>query len=234
MFRALLIAAIMCASTQASAQDAASPSAEQIETIRTRGQQILAAAGAEDFFVVEVDEPVVKLRHLRSGMLCRFSMTNDGRESVRIVPSQALGIARGDDVSCTRQVGAGTMTLFATRRPEPTTAEQELNNSTLAMQAVYQSVRPVTPRERAEVPIPEGQTLPPSLTSSFQVSHDGSTFFTRISVAAADGWILKMRFSAPEERPNVLADIFWQMTLLDFASRTSDRQQAPATETPTE
>jgi hypothetical protein len=202
---------VCCFAASALAQESPTPTLEQRQT---QAEQLLVTAGAGDVFAIEDHAPAVAVRHTRSGMLCRFGYDRPN-QSVSIVPSTSLGVARGDDVACGNTSELGALTLYATRYPEPYTLDQALTNAVAAVQAMHPGARPVDPSSLERVTI--GDRAPPeSRTAAFIVTHQGQQLFTRVSVYVRDGWTYKMRFTAPNPRMNFIAEMMWTTMLLDL------------------
>jgi hypothetical protein len=214
MFRTLLVLSwcgILSASALAQAPPPPAP-----EALRAHAQELISAANAEGIFAPEANERVSVLRHVSSGMRCLFPLGASGRAA--IIPSESLGIPRGDDVACTQNVGLGTVTLYATRYPRTQTLESAMQGAVAAMLVRYPDAREATLTDVERFAAPEGRTIPESRTAAFMVRDGDHQLFTRISVYVAGGWEYKMRFTSEIPRANVMADMVWMATLSDLAS----------------
>ncbi|MGE0046316.1 MAG: hypothetical protein AB7T08_11205, partial [Hyphomonadaceae bacterium] len=143
-------------------------------------------AGADGVFE-SIPDGQVSVRHVGSGMVCRFE-----REGGRLILFP--GLPRGEDVGCDHSGAGQFVTFYATRYPGGSTLESELASAVAAMQARYRQMEPRT----LEVNVaPAGAVLPASRHARFLVTGpDGARMYTRVSVAIVRGWSIKMRFSA--------------------------------------
>lgn len=208
----LTLSATAAAQTQSEPPAAPTYSAEQVAA---RANDILSAAAAADLFSHEPHVRAILLRHTRSGMLCRFAYRQNG--TVSIVPSESLGIPRGDDVACNEDTELGSFTLYATRRPE--NVDEALAGAIAAIRARFTRVREVDlariesiPDERMRVAAVDARH------AAFTVRMDGRDMFTRVSIFSANGWVYKLRFTSPEQRHNILAEILWRAMINDIVA----------------
>lgn len=218
----LALASWAMVSTSAHAQ---APPPPAPEALRAHAQEVIAAAHAEGIFVPEENERVSVLRHVSSGMRCLFPIGSSGRAV--IVPSESLGIPRGDDVACEQNVGLGIVTLYATRYPRRPTLDNAMQGAVAAMLVRYPDARETPLSDIERFPAPEGRTIPESRTAAFMVRDGAQQLFTRISVYVADGWEYKMRFTSEIPRANVMADMMWMATLSDLVSRSAPAPNPP-------
>jgi hypothetical protein len=211
VFLASLAAAVCLASAAAAQTLEPPPSAEQIQT---RASEIIANAGAQDLFVQEPNDRAVTLRHTRSGMLCRFALAYNG--NITIIPSEGFGIPRGDDVACAEDSEFGSFTLYATRRGTASNNDEALAGAIAALRALFPDAREI---QLSELPAaPPAPNAMESRTAAFMIRLQGRDTFTRVSVFTANGWEYKLRFTSPDQRANILADILWWALLNDLAN----------------
>lgn len=217
MLRPLMaLASWVIVSTSAFAQAPPPPSPE---ALRAHALEIIGAAHAEGIFVPEDNERVSVLRHVSSGMRCLFPVGSPGRAV--IVPSESLGIPRGDDVACEQNVGLGIVTLYATRYPRRPTLDNAMQGAVAAMLVRYPDARETPLSDIERFPAPEGRNIPESRTAAFTVRDGDQQLFTRISVYVANDWEYKMRFTSEIARANVMADMMWMATLSDLVSHSA-------------
>ncbi|MCX7358867.1 MAG: hypothetical protein NT015_12105 [Alphaproteobacteria bacterium] len=189
------------------------------EQIAARANDIVTTANAADFFVHEPHGRAILLRHVRSGMLCRFAFVERG--GIEVVASESLGIGRGDDVSCTEDTTLGAFNISATRRPEGANLDEAFSGAVGAIRAQYTRVRAVD-LSRLQASADDLIPIAPveSRTAAFRGRLNGETIFTRVSVFVADGWEYKMRFTTTEERHNILGEVLWRAMVNDVARYT--------------
>ncbi|MDZ4775872.1 MAG: hypothetical protein SGJ23_03700 [Alphaproteobacteria bacterium] len=196
LFSALLLTA--CATTAPVASDAPHAPAT--------AEGIIAASNAQRHYSVEAsgDPGYVQARNRESGLRCRFDVRYGG--SIHIYDAAPGGGAPGDDTSCNTPIDAITVTYYATRYTTPTTTAEQAEAAIAAIRErfdVLSEIAPTTP-DRAG-----------ARTRSFRINYEGKIKETRVSVAMVDGWVLKMRFTGPQNTLP-LADRLWADVLADF------------------
>ncbi|MBN8608246.1 MAG: hypothetical protein J0L81_15110 [Caulobacterales bacterium] len=145
---------------------------------------MIEAASADGVFEI-VHNGQVSVRHLGSGMRCDFA-----HEGGRIVIFPTL--ARGDDVACDSQENGVYVTLYATRYPFASTAEEQASGAAAAIRQRFPDAQPAPITHRIE-----SDTLPPHSTAQFLIMRDGVRQFTSVNVAMAGPWTIKLRYTAP-------------------------------------
>jgi len=172
--------ALACLAPAAWAQDALTPEAADNAIAR----EIIASADATDVFEPMADGAVA-LRHIGSGMVCRFA-AHGGR--VVLFP----GLPRGDNVGCDASDGRVLVTLYATRFPFNAPIDEQIR---IAEQAVRQVSPDATPYEDAREIATD--TLPAHRTVEFIIVREGQRLYTRASIAQIGAWTYKLRYTAP-------------------------------------
>jgi hypothetical protein len=175
--------------------------------------RLIGQASADGVFTVVPSEPTVAVRHTRSGLVCRMNPANTNR--VIIFPQAA----RGEDVGCESSSAGEQIKLYATRFPFATTVAQQVQGAAAAIQQHYPGARPYQMALRASA-----DGLPPSQSAHFVVRNsDGAQEYTRVSVAIINGWVIKLRYTAPAaddettQRDALIADRIWASVLGEFA-----------------
>lgn len=175
-----------------------------------RARAMLAEADADEFFTIVQIEDLIYLRHDRSNLLC---MVDERTSRIMIVPSQSLGIPRGDDVACAINMGADLLTFYSTKYRRQQRLDRALTEAVAAIRARYPDARPIRAADLRGLPQLGGRNFPEYRSAAFAIDDDGYTF-TRVSVAEVGDWEIKMRFSATNAENNPIADIFWLGSLL--------------------
>lgn len=173
----ILLAAWWLAASGAAAQGA-DPSLP-----RAQIEQLIAESGAEGVFEVVEDG---KVRHLGSGLVCRFYTGQTNRLHLY------EGSARGEDIGCDSAREDQYMTLYATRYPPPVSLEERLAGAEAAIRQRFSDAHPLNPRISME-----SERLPPRLVRNFLVTVNGARWFTSVTMAQREEWTLKLRYTAP-------------------------------------
>ena len=167
---------------------------------------IIEEANADGVFEI-VHNGQVSVRHIGSGMRCDFSY-----EGGRIVIFPTL--ARGDDVACDSQENGVFVTLYATRYPFASTAEEQASGAAAAIRQRFPDAQPAPITHEIS-----SDTLPPHSTAQFLVLRDGVRHFTSVNVAMAGPWTIKLRYTAPAatdaeiQRAELSANLLFASTL---------------------
>jgi hypothetical protein len=178
--RALLLAAALLAF----APSALAQQAEQtgIETSRA----LIDSAQLNDVFVpIEHESPAV--RHTASGLTCHF-FGAPTRMQLAIFDS---GLPRGDDVACVSDYEDKATTLYATRYAPSISLDEALAGGVAGIRHRFADARP---QPQSMTIAPDGVT--PPRVAQFLVTVNGERWFTSVTVAEANGWIYKLRYSA--------------------------------------
>ncbi len=186
---------------------------------------MIAAAGADGLFEL-FDDGQVSLRHVSSGMICRFPSGSSGGRIV-LFP----GLPRGDDVACDVADGRETTTLYATRLPFETSLDDLIASAETALRQRFPDARAYSAAAEAAA---DG-ILPPIRTAQFMVTRsDGALMYTRVSVALVNGWAIKQRYTslAPDDAAALQGELtsraIWRGALGEIVARPSpDAEQAP-------
>lgn len=156
-------------------------------------EDLIAAGNAQDVFVPLPGEDARAL-HPASGLVCRF--TPGGQNRIVLFDQ---GMSRGEDVGCDSFGPDLTVTLYATRYPEPTSMQEQIDGAVAAIMQRFDSAEPFTPGTEFHIER-DGQPLPESQTARFHVTlADRGPFYTRVSVAMVGGWVIKMRYTRRAE-----------------------------------
>jgi hypothetical protein len=138
-------------------------------------------ANAEGVFEL-VPDGHATVRHVGSGMVCRF--TDDGAGARIVVFPQ---LARGEDVACDSNAAGVAVTLYATRYPFETTLEDQLRGAEAAILQRFADAEPTQ--------IGLARSSAPQRASAFFVIRDGVRNFTSVHVARIGDWIIKQRYT---------------------------------------
>lgn len=197
----------------AAALGAAPALAEPARSQPVAARQIINAADAGDLFTPLPGDRGARARHAASGLICAFG-ADGGR--ILVFP----GLPRGDDVGCDAASPAGAATLYATRYPMTTDIEAHLDGAIRSIHARYPAAQPYAASARAAE---DG-----SRSARFvNEAADGARLYTRVSLALIDGWVIKMRYSAPAAddaavaAADAAADQLWADTLATIAAAHS-------------
>lgn len=179
--RSILIAVVALAlsATQAFAQ-------ETQQTPLQASQALIERFEMSDIFV-PVEGDSVSVRHVASGLVCHFFGTPTRTELLAFT-----GSPRGEDVGCLTNVEGKVMTLYATRYDPPISTEEALQHGIAGIRHSF----------------PDAQSTPATLNFStegaptprvahFLATRNGERWFTSVMVAESNGWMFKLRYSAP-------------------------------------
>ncbi|WP_395645629.1 hypothetical protein [Terricaulis sp.] len=169
----------------------ASPALAQVEeeldaSVGAIASGLIGDSDAEGVFEVYPAEHDVVVRHIRSGLICRMPETSANR--LIIFPEAA----RGEDVACETSDGRETIRIFATRFSFATTLRAQIDGAAAVIQRQHPDAQPFT---AATAIADSGQ--PASRTAQFIIAANGARSYTRVSVALVDGWVIKLRYTAP-------------------------------------
>lgn len=175
---------------------------------------LIASSHADGVFTPLNATSVVSVRHAQSGLVCAMPPANTNR--LILFP----GAPRGDDVACDSTDGAATTTLYATRYPVPTTADEQLQRESTDLHHRFADARLFVPAQTD----PADATSPTSVTSRFHLTLDtGAHAYSRISVAQISGWTLMLQYTAiaADDASVAAADhtaaLIWANTVTQFA-----------------
>jgi hypothetical protein len=177
---------------------------------------MIAEAGAADVF-----EPVdsalgeVRVRHVRSGLICAFEPGHPRR--VVVFDTSVSGAAAGEDAACDSGSATGARTLYVTRYPEPRTADAALAFAVAQLRGRFPDATAAETTiegfDDADPPLPE------SRTAAFLIETNNGQAYTRVSVAVIGGWEIKMRYTTWSGGEGVVAaEALWRETLAQFAA----------------
>jgi hypothetical protein len=176
---------------------------------------LIGDADAEGVFEIVPAEHEVAVRHIRSGLVCRM----DPNSAYRLIIFPEA--ARGEDVGCELRDGDAVIKLYATRYSFPTTVAQQVAGATAIILQHYPGARPLQLAQHASA-----NGLPASQSAHFLVRDAaGAQDYTRVSVAMIQGWVIKLRYTAPAAddaaaaRVAQIADAVWRQTLSEIVSR---------------
>lgn len=157
--------------------------------IRAEVDQLLAGAGAADLFDNISTDTVGAARHRASGLVCVFAPA-DPMNSIVVYPARSGGPAAGEDVSCRTGVGEGAfVSVYATRYPDPRTAQSLLDAALGEVAGVWQDVRMMDGGYVVE----EAPNYPPALTAGFTGVLQGRRLQSYILVQTIGDWSFKAR-----------------------------------------
>lgn len=202
--------ALMLMAAPASAQQTTAPASPA-----ALGLELINQAHADGVFAPVPAERIVALRHLQSGMICRF---DPGVTNRLTIFEEA---PRGDDVACETGDGDETVALYATRYPAPTTSGQQLGLAGAALVQRFPTARAIRSPARADPALV--RTMPPHNTRRYALTlPDGRAAYARVSVAVIGPWTIKLRYTAAAATPAEMqtreqtAFAIWRATLADF------------------
>jgi len=196
--------ALALSATATMAQERAAPT--QTADARAYVDGLIAKAGAADLFENVSKGAQAEARHTRSGLVCSFMAGGDARQQISIFPTP---VPRGDDVACQLPSDHVGHTIYATRIPQVTSLDQAMGFSVGMIRSQYPDVKPFT-GPAAEVAIQRDDLKPPPAhhTARFILQAGDKQYYTRVSVAYVDGWIIKHRYTAPNtEQDRMIADL---------------------------
>lgn len=195
------------------------PTPEQIVSARAEADRIIADAGAGDLFTNVTSDNIPRVRHTASGLVCRFE-PGDARAKITIFEHPSIG--RGDSVGCHGWTLHVLTTVYATKYPQPMSAEA-------AMQEAVSAIRHVSPDATPwEGPVtsiasPErDKHLPPRLFAAFRIKPKGGESYTSVAVAEHNGWIFKQRLTVPVAEAGagqLFGAMQWLFLISDAAGR---------------
>ncbi|ATQ43721.1 hypothetical protein [Caulobacter mirabilis] len=209
--RAAATAAVLLAPLTATAQGERPP--EAIAASKAAGDKLLTDADAADLFTNETDNAAsITLRHTASGMRCLFETARRADNQVILI-TQIL--PRGEDVACQTPAGRASVTFYATRAPG-VTPDMALDSAAGAIKMNWRGAKPWKPSGRSQDLLSKSEKAMAmqklTRTAWFRINEDGGAYVTRVSVGEVDGWVIKMRATAPAmDAPIVemLFDLFW-------------------------
>jgi len=176
------------------------------------GYGIIENADAEGVFEL-VHDGRVTLRHIGSGLICRFQRDGEGGRIILY-----SGLPRGDDVACDMDEGGATTTLFATRFPFATSLDEQIAGAEQAIRNRFPSAVPYQGETRVS-------TDTPNRTVQFFIARDGERYYTRASVAQVGPWTIKMRYSrraadeAAAREGELASNLLFAATLREIGTR---------------
>lgn len=177
--------------------------------------RLIRQAGAEGVFEVESNDPPLKVRHLKSGMVCSFEPTAPAN-SLKVFDS---GPARGDDVGCNTQFKAITASLFANRASAVGGLEGAARAAVSALKTRWPDATAYSGKS-AEM---KDQARPPVQVARFVIVSDGRRMFTRAAAMRVGDWVVTQRITAPEDVA-LAADIYSEAMLTTLAHEMAENQ----------
>lgn len=181
-----LLCALALAALSASPARADPPEGELQASPGAIATGLIGDSGADGVFEVYPSEHDVVVRHIRSGLICR--MPEDHANRLIVFPQAA----RGEDVACETSDGRETIRVFATRFSFPTTLQAQIDGASAAIVRQHPDAHPINLSTAVAL-----TGLPESRSAQFIISNGGVRTYTRVSVAVINGWVFKMRYTAP-------------------------------------
>jgi hypothetical protein len=188
----------------------------------------IAAVGASSFMTAsqETDDKGILravVRHPRSGLVCRWGQD----QTTRVVVFRGAAIPEGDNIGCDMSFagGPGAVTLYATRYPVATTLEEQRDSALAAMLQRFPGAGRLPEFGRTS-PLWARFSAPAFLQANLaargalQQQGQDLDLFTGVAVAMVDGWVIKMRLTAPIRVGPVQADAYWAQALYDVMRTT--------------
>lgn len=205
------------AAAQISITSAAPATVEEIAAARAEADRLITQAGAQDLFENITGDARPTVLHRASGLVCRFQAGAAGN-AIALYPAQT---AVGDDVGCNIPTDGVSITHYATRYAEATSAEREAH---LAVASIRERVGQVRPHE-GETVSGGSPDLPVTYMARLEVTVDGRDLYTHVATAEVQGWIFKQLLTAALDQAldaQTIGSALWIGTLLFAQERLSD------------
>jgi hypothetical protein len=194
----------------ASAPLAAAAPLPPMEVQRADAARVIEASGATGVFEIAESDGLVAYRHVRSGLICRFSS-----------PAGKLMVGKGsrrmDDAGCwTVGADAQTSTLLRVRPKDGREdAKRALETAVRELRSAHPDLRPATgPSLMARMdPTPGTTALPPHQSAGLEGRIAGKASYARLSAAVAGDWVLTRTSLGPQEE-RMQAEVLGEMTFL--------------------
>lgn len=154
---------------------AASPSASVL--------RLIAAAKAEGVFVDASAGAQARVRHLASGLVCRFDPA-DPSAAIAVLPSRV----RGDNVGCTSRLGSGRLSLQAQRLGPSVDASRFLADMVEVVRTDFAVAEPIASPSPASGPGARAQ---------FKAVFQGRPVYVEVSAVRVGAWMVSGRLVAP-------------------------------------
>lgn len=200
------LVAFTLTATQAFAQEAPSSPLQSAQALIDRFQ-------VGDLFV-PVEGESVTVRHLASGLVCHFFGTPTRTD---LLVFSADNAPRGSDVGCLTNVDGKIITLYATHYDPPLSLDEALRGGIAGIEHSFPGAQPTPATMTIST---EGAPTP--RVAHFLATRNGQRWFASVAVAEFNGWIFKIRYSAPapEETPltshELEAGSLFTLALLDL------------------
>lgn len=146
---------------------------------------MIAAFDVADLFE-PIDDEHITVRHTASGLRCQFY---SDETTARLVVFS--GLARGEDVGCVSETADQARTLYATRYPGEITPAQAMADAVASIRNRFADARPTSARLHMQ-----SEDLPDVMDRHFLITLRDEQWLTSVFVAAHEGWIIKLRFTA--------------------------------------
>lgn len=155
---------------------------------RAEAEAIIAAAGVEGVFENVTADSVPAVRHVSSGLICRFT---PGEETNRIVVHPAMDLlAEGDNVGCDTRAQAMHVSVHAARYAAVFPAEHVLNDAVAAIRNRW----PDAMAHEGGFPLLTAPTRDePPLHAVFTAENDRGPFVTFVLVQHQGEWSYRFR-----------------------------------------
>lgn len=175
----LALAALALSATQSYAQETP-PSRLQ------DSQALIERFEMSDIFT-PIEDDALGVRHTASGLVCHFFGA-----PTRVELLAFSGSTRGEDVGCLSNFEGKVLTLYATRYAPAISADEALQHGIAGIRHSFPDAQPMPATMTVAT---EGAPTP--LVAHFLATRDGARWFTSVMVAESNGWIYKLRYSAP-------------------------------------
>ncbi len=185
---------------------------------KAKADAMIAAADAADLFtnVTADDGKMAIVRHNATGLQCTALPV----QKARIIVLTAV-MPRGDDVICEVSGLGFTISYYATRAPQMT-VKREMRMATDAIRLRWAKARRYKPSGDSAKFIPrlaEPSPLPYETAWFAVADEEGHPLVTRVSIAHAGEWTIKMRATGSPMDPGfeLLTDMLWREVLEDVS-----------------
>ncbi|MBX3477708.1 MAG: hypothetical protein KF910_08875 [Brevundimonas sp.] len=215
----VLIASILAPIATQEAPQGAAASEDEIRVATDHANSVIAANDAGEYFINATTTDVPTVRHLPSGMVCRF-FGMDQRDVIRFYPGEAHGAAPGEDVSCGTWIGSTYLTLYATRYPTEHSLEDLFQSAAGEIARAWPSGRNY--EGPFAVPVLEGQADP--MGGAITAERDDRTVTSVLFVQKIGDWAFKARATGEEDGETVIEysgmAFAWALPTTDLPAKT--------------
>jgi len=171
---------------------------EDVIAATAYADQLIADGDAGAYFDNITTDATARVRHRASGMTCAFKPGVRG-SSIRIFPSIGGATVPGDDVACGFQIGAATLTTYATRYESRPSANEVFQS---AIGAIRRNSPDARPHSGAPISVPV-QDGPAPLVAAFDLDLGRGPALSLVMVSHIGDWSFKARATGPADDSTV-------------------------------